>query len=155
RMPSERDRLMDQDLQELLALWLGHHDPGEARRAALVTRLRDDEPFRRTFVEEIYLLGMLKGVQSSEPRGLRLEDEIGWSAPQPDEIDALAQKVVQEAERQQRKRRFIRWCVATVAAGLAAALLLVLRPGRPLPSIRTDSPPEGVQIATAIRVEDV
>ena len=26
---------MDRDLQDLLALWLGEHDPGDARRDAL------------------------------------------------------------------------------------------------------------------------
>ena len=70
---------MDQDLQDLLALWLGDHDPGEERRAALLARMRADEAFRGAFVAEIHLHGMLKAVQSPEPRWLRLEDAIGWS----------------------------------------------------------------------------
>ena len=42
--------------------------------------MRQDEAFRRAFVSEIHMLGMLKVVQSAEPRWLRLEDELGWSA---------------------------------------------------------------------------
>ena len=85
---------MDQDLQELLALWLGDHDPGAERREALLARLRGDEAFRRAFVEEIRLLGMLRAVQSSEPRWLQLEDQIGWSARQREDVETLVQKVV-------------------------------------------------------------
>ena len=83
---------MDQDLQDLLALWLGDHDPGEARRSALLARLESDDAFRRAFVEEIRLLGMVRAVQSSEPRWLRLEDEIGWSARQRLDVRTLARR---------------------------------------------------------------
>ena len=31
--------MMDRDLQDLLAFWLGDHDPGEERRTALLARL--------------------------------------------------------------------------------------------------------------------
>jgi hypothetical protein len=147
---------MDQDLQDLLALWLGDHDPGEARRAALFARLRDDDSFRRGFVEEICLLGMLKAVQSSEPRWLRLEDEIGWSAPKYEDVETLAQKVVQEERRRLGNRRLIRGSVAAVAAILAATLLFfAFRPGGTLPGESLGSPHEEIKIATVIKVEDV
>ena len=68
---------MDPDLRDLLAAWLGGE--GEAaRRDELVARVRQDEGFRRAFVDEIRMLGMLKTVQSPESRWLRLEDELGW-----------------------------------------------------------------------------
>ena len=54
-----------------------------ARREVLLARLGGDEEFRREFVAEIRMLGMLKVVQSPEPRWLRLEDELGWSAAEP------------------------------------------------------------------------
>jgi hypothetical protein len=59
---------MDQDLLDMLSAWQGN-DLDDGRRAELLARLRVDEAFRRAFVEEIRLLGMLKAVQSSEPRG--------------------------------------------------------------------------------------
>lgn len=129
---------MDQDLRDLLALWLGDHDPGEVRRAALLARLRGDAAFRRAFVEEVYLLGALKAVQSAEPRWLRLEDEIGWSARQREDVDALAANVLRAVRRRARGRR-----LARSAAGLAAALVvagglaLVFRPGKPHAPVET------------------
>ena len=69
---------MDTDLQDLLTAWLDDKDFDEQRYAALLARLREDVAFRQTFIDEIRLLGMLKVVQSSEPRWLRLEDELGW-----------------------------------------------------------------------------
>jgi hypothetical protein len=138
---------MDQDLQDLLALWLGDHDPGPERREALLARLRGDDAFRRTFVEEIGLLGMLRAVQSSEPRWLQLEDLIGWSARQREDVEVLAQKVVCEGRRL-RTRRLARWSVAAAAAVLAAVgLALALRPARPAEA--------RVELAAVIRAEDV
>src|SRR5439155_5472224 len=72
-LPAERPRLMDPDLRDLLAAWLGGDDPGEDRRAALLERLGADPAFRQAFVDEIRMLGMLKAVKSAEPRWLRLE----------------------------------------------------------------------------------
>jgi hypothetical protein len=141
---------MDQDMQDLLALWLGDHDPGPERREALLARLRDDEAFRRAFVEEIRLLGMLRAVQSSEPRWLLLEDLIGWSARQREDVDALAEKVVRTGRRRHSIRRLARWLAGAAAVALAAVgLWLVLRPAAP--------PAEegGVDVATVIHAEDV
>src|SRR6516165_8851295 len=123
---------MDQDLQDLLALWLGDHDPGEARREALLARLRGDDAFRRAFIEEIRLLGMLRAVQSAHPRWLQLEDEIGWSAREPQDVEALALRVAQEGQPRRGRLRLI-LALAAVAALvlLAGGLSLLLSPGKP------------------------
>src|SRR5262249_56597698 len=60
RVPPKGGGVMDPDLQDLLALWLGDHDPGEARRDALLARLRTDGTFRPDFVPAIHLLRMLR-----------------------------------------------------------------------------------------------
>jgi hypothetical protein len=132
---------VDQDLHDLLALWLGDHDPGEARRQALLARLDSDTAFRGTFIEEIRLLGMLRAVQSSEPRWLRLEDEAGWSARRCVDVDTLAQRVVQQDQRRRRTRRTVRWLLAAAAAVLLTTCLYlatrprpVADPGSPAPS---------------------
>jgi hypothetical protein len=147
---------MDQDLQELLALWLSDIDPGEARRDALLARLRDDEAFRRAFVEEIRLLGMIEAVQSPEPRWLRLEDEIGWSSPQQAGEEALAQRVVRLWERRRSIRRWVRWSLLAVAASLlvAACLYLGFRPHQP-PDARPEAPAARVEIATVTQLDGV
>ena len=41
-------------------------------------RLRRDDAFQQSFVDEIHMLGMIRVVQSTEPRWLRLQDELGW-----------------------------------------------------------------------------
>jgi hypothetical protein len=148
---------MDRDLQDLLALWLGDHDPGDERRAALLARLRADDAFRGAFVAEIRLLGMLKAVQSPEPRWLRLEDEIGWSARESQKVEALAQQVAGEWERRKRNRRRLRWSLAAALAGLVAAcLFLVVRSAQPIEEPRSPSPtPEGSTIATVIQLDAV
>lgn len=147
---------MDPDLQDLLALWLGDHDPGEGRRDALLARLRGDEDFRRAFVGEIRLLGLLRAVQSAEPRWLRLEDEVGWSARGRADVEALALQVVREGERRRRVRLWVRRSLAAAAVALVAAgLYLAFRPGGSPPKVQGPPSHEKVQIATAIRVEDV
>jgi hypothetical protein len=147
---------MDQDLKELLALWLGDVDPGEERRDALLARLRGDETFRRAFVEEIRLLGMIEAVQSPEPRWLRLEDEIGWSAPRCAGEQALAERVVRLWERRRSIRRWVRWSLLAVAASLlvAACSYLGFRPPGP-PDPRPEAPAAGVEIATVIHLDGV
>jgi hypothetical protein len=146
---------MDQDLKDLLALYLGDHDPGEARRDALLARLRGDEAFRTMFVDEIRMLGMLRAVQSSEPRWLRLEDEIGWSARQRSDDETLARTVVTEGRRRLHVRRLVRWFAAVAAAVLVAAgLYFAFRPGKS-PEAPAGPTPAGIEVATAIKVEDV
>ncbi len=146
---------MEQDLQDLLALWLGDHDPGEERRTALLARLRNDADFRRAFAEEIRLLGMLKAAQSPEPRWLRLEDEVGWSARQHEGVEAFAGRVLGEWERRRRKRLWGRLSLAAAAAVLLAAGLYVTRLDLG-PKPRPETPGAGVgKVATVIRVDDV
>src|SRR5262245_34571337 len=103
---------MDHDLQELLAFWLSDDDPGEVRRQELLAKIENDDAFRQAFVAEIRTLGMLRAVQSPEPRWLRLEDELGWSARQREDVDTLAMNVVREGQRRYRVRRLIRWSSA-------------------------------------------
>src|SRR5262245_3379391 len=148
---------MDQDLQDLLAIWRGDHDPGDARREALLARLRSDEAFRREFVYEIRMLGMLRAVQSSEPRWLRLEDEIGWTARQRGDVETLADAVVREGRRRARARRLAQWSAAVAAAVIVVgALVLVFRPaGGPRPGPGPETPAASVELATAIKVENV
>src|SRR5262245_33238009 len=119
-MPSKGRGVMEPDLQDLLALWLGDHDPGEERRAELLARLHADTAFRRAFAEEIRLLGMLKAVQSPEPRWLRLEDVVGWSARQREDVEALTGRVLGEWERRRRGRRWLLAALATAASLLLA-----------------------------------
>jgi hypothetical protein len=159
---------MDQDLRDLLAAWLGEDDPGEERRAALLVRLRADEEFRGAFVAELRLLGMLKAVQSPEPRWLRLEDEVGWSAEKPAGVEALAQGVVSEwgrrcgerqrSARRRRMRQRLGWVPAAAAACFLGALVyLALRPG-PANESRPEAPPEAAPaepIATVIQIHGV
>ncbi len=89
---------MDTDLRDLLSAWLGGE--GELLEAArldeLSARVRQDEGFRRAFLEEIRLLGMLRTVQAAEPRWLLLEEELGWSRHEPaaSADDLLEQQVV-------------------------------------------------------------
>src|SRR5438477_521243 len=99
---------MEQDLQDLLALWLQDQDLEPPRRDALLARLRQDTAFRQAFVDEIHVHGMLRAVQSSEPRWLRLEDEIGWSGRQHGDVEALAQRIVEQRGRLLRLRRIVR-----------------------------------------------
>jgi Concanavalin A-like lectin/glucanases superfamily len=69
---------MNQELRDLLAAWMGSELAPE-RCQELAARIREDESFRLAFVDEIRILGMLKPARSSEPRWLRLEDELGWT----------------------------------------------------------------------------
>jgi hypothetical protein len=136
---------MDPDLADLLAAWVGDDLPGD-RRAAVLARLRDDAPFRAAAVAEIRMLAMLKILRAGEPRWLRLEDELGWSADEPaaDFAAAVAAEVAtlplpEPAARPARARRRWRrpaWTLAAavfLAAGVVAAVTL-LRDGRDTPA---------------------
>jgi hypothetical protein len=131
---------MDQDLLDLLSAWRGG-DLDEARRAALLARLRDDEAFRRAFVEEIHLLGMLKAVQSTEPRWLVLEDELGWSADERVAAVPLEDRVLQRiGDEPRRKSAWWKWG-AVAAAVLLAGLVLLFWPRRGPVSPGREAPP--------------
>jgi Concanavalin A-like lectin/glucanases superfamily len=119
---------MHQDLLDLLSGWQGN-DLNDGRRAELLTRLRGDEAFRHAFVEEIRLLGMLKAVQSTEPRWLRLEDELGWSADEQAAAIPLEDRVLRHIQDQPRPRKFGRWkwgalTAAVLLIGLASLYLM-------------------------------
>jgi hypothetical protein len=146
---------MDEELRELLALWLGDQDPGDARRAALLARLRGDEAFRSAFVAEIRLHGMLRAVQAPEPRWLRLEDQFGWSAEGPEVVEALAAQVMREWDRR-RKRRRRRWAVAAAVVGLVAAAAYLVFHSTPVAAPRPPSRvAEPSAIATVLHLDGV
>lgn len=121
---------MDPDLRDLLAACRGG-EFDEARSAELLQRLRRDEAFRRAFVEETRLLGMLKAVQSTEPRWLLLEDELGWSTDQRASETALEKRVMRQIQDAPRSRGVVWMRAALVAAVLLIGLLWFLPPRRP------------------------
>lgn len=107
---------MDRDLQDLLIAWTGG-DLEPERCAGLFARLEQDEAFAKAFADELWMLGKVKAVQTTEPRWLRLEDEIGWTAAErPDRLRAA----ITDGPR---SRAW--WCRAVPLAGAAAALLAV------------------------------
>jgi hypothetical protein len=112
---------MEADLRELLAAWLGAEiEP--ARGDALLDRVGRDEAFRRAFVAEIRILGMLKAVQSTEPRWLRMEDELGWSANGPGAGETLEDRVVRRLSQSAGRRA---WAARAGAIAAIAAVVLV------------------------------
>lgn len=131
---------MNDDLQELLAAWLGEGAP-PARAEALLERLRSDDAFRAAFVEEIALLGRLRAVQSTEPRWLRLEDELGAGRPERD-----LEAGVMEALAPRRRAPWRAVAAASVVLGLGALLWSV---GRPAPA------PAGPPLAAAVELDGV
>ncbi len=147
---------MDADLRDLLAAWLGEEDPGEERRVVLLARLRNDASFRRAFLDEIRLLGMLKVVQSSEPRWLRLEDELGWSAQERVSPESLSERVLQAARPRARWRTLGRRVLAAAAVVLVAVGIYALPRPTQTPEAVTEAPPEHVaELATAVKLEGV
>ena len=117
--------MMEPDLADLLAAWLGREtDP--LRREALLSRLRLDEAFRRSFVDEIRMLGMLKTVQSPESRWLRLEDELGWSSSESAPVEPLEDRVIRRLDAPPRRRRWPSPSAIRGGAIAAAALLAVV-----------------------------
>lgn len=120
---------MDADLRDLLSAWRGG-ELDKPRCAELLEKLRRDEKFRRAFVEETRLLGMLKAVQSTQPRWLLLEDELGWSADERAAGSALEQRVMRHIQDAPRTRRIGVWKLAALAAAVCLVGLLLLVPPR-------------------------
>ncbi len=114
---------MEPDLYDLVSAWLGR-EIESARCEELIARLRRDEAFRREFVDEIRMLGMLKVVQSPEPRWLRLEDELGWSASESPPSEPLEDRIVRRLDEPTATRptRGQWWSAAAAAAVLLAVL---------------------------------
>jgi hypothetical protein len=112
---------MDPDLRDLLSAWLGG-EVEAARRDELLVRVRQDERFRRAFVDEIRMLGMLRAVQTAEPRWLRIEDELGWIAAEQATQEALEEGVLRRLRSLPRRDSWGLWSWG----GAAIAALLVL-----------------------------
>lgn len=148
---------MDPDLQDVLLAWTGG-EVAEPRRAALLDRLRTDPAFRTQFVAEVRMLGMLRAVQSPEPRWLAIEDELGWGAAHaaaPLE-DRVLERLRAEPPTPRAPRRASR---GRAWAALAAAVLVVvvpawlyLRDSQPPAGPSRDTPPSFV--AVVVKVED-
>ncbi|WP_395735418.1 LamG-like jellyroll fold domain-containing protein [Prosthecobacter sp.] len=138
---------MSEDLHEIIAAWFGEEMP-EARREALLLRLRTDPEFRSDFVTELRTFAMLHAVQSPEPRWLALQDELGIKNPQND----FSEERIREAIRKQPRPFVASWWrpVAAMAAGLAAvfAVLLLMNPSQP-------ASPNRENLAVAVRVDGV
>lgn len=144
--------MIDQDLLDLLAAWLGGDDPGETRREELLARLRSDPEFRAAAVAELRMLGMLRAVQSAEPRWLLLSEALGTAAKnEPSEVDDLANRVVQLATA--RRNRYV--MIRRVTAALIVVILVVLgvalfrTPHAPIPE------PHGPDLARATHLNAV
>lgn len=150
---------MDADLRDLLAEWTEGDEPlDDARRELLLARLGQDAAFRRAFVDEIHMLGMLRAVQAPEPRWLRLEDELGWSARPKIEKEPLADRVLRQAQQRPTSRgarglQASRWLpVLTALVAAAACLLAFVRlVGKPETGSKWSAsrPPELARIVAA------
>jgi hypothetical protein len=140
---------MEQDLCDLMSAWLGG-DLEESRHAPLLDRLNADADFRTAFVGEIRMLGMLKAVQSTEPRWLRLEDTLGWSASNAPAEEAFEDRVARRLPRADRPRaRWLRRAgVGILAAALAAGLLVWLLRA---PAVPASTP--GDAVAVVVKLE--
>lgn len=120
---------MDPDLADLLKAWLGG-EVAEERGAAVLARLRSDAEFRAAAVAELRTLAALNVLRGGEPRWLRLEDELGWSADEaPDDLaGAVAAEVatlplpVAEEERPPQRRYRASWATATAVLAAVAAV---------------------------------
>lgn len=88
---------MDRDLADLLAAWRGaEFDPDRGQQ--LLARLNQDDAFLREFVDEVRMLGMLRAVQSAEPRWLPLQEELGWGPEKSLTEEDLEEEVMRRLE---------------------------------------------------------
>jgi hypothetical protein len=144
---------MDPDLQALLVAWTGG-EVEDSHRAELLARLRTDPGFRAAAAAEVRMLGMLRAVQSAEPRWLALGDELGWAANEPDGAPGLEDRVMAQLRDEPRRRRSVRtW--AALAAGLLLAIVpawLLLRDGPPQPGTGREAAPS--YVAVVVKVDD-
>lgn len=116
---------MSGDLNDLLAAWLGH-DFAPERCEELLSRLRTDEGFRKEFVAEVRMYGMLRTVQAAEPRWLCLEDMLGWSEAENDSEATPEEPMAWEQFDSPRPRRPSHWlCGVTAAAATILAMISI------------------------------
>lgn len=141
---------MEQDLCDLMTAWLGG-GLEDSRHEPLLDRLNSDADFRSAFVGEIRMLGMLKAVQSTEPRWLRLEDALGWSAEDDaPSVESFEDRVASRLPPADppRPRRLRRAGVAILAVSLAAGILAWLLRAPAVPAV---SP--GDAVAVLVKLE--
>lgn len=145
---------MDGDLRDLLSAWLGGEAEPDARSLdELLARLRDDEGFRQAFVREIRMLGMIRAVQSGEPRWLRIEDELGWGSGDRMTDRAFEDGVLDRLGAPPRPRRrapFALAAVALLATGLALAFSWYISQRPEIPPIARPAPKVDVADGLAI-----
>jgi hypothetical protein len=118
---------MDQDLIDLVSAWTGAELP-PARSDELLARLRQDEAFQQAFLEQISMLGMLKVLQSAEPRWLRLQHELGWKPIEPITENEFEERFAQRLKGVvpyrfavlKRYNRAVAACAAVIAVALVA-----------------------------------
>jgi hypothetical protein len=141
---------MSEDLHEIIVAWFGEEIP-DARREALLKRLRLDAEFRAKFVTELRTFAMLHAVQAPEPRWLALQDELEMANPKSD----FTAERIRDAIRALPRPFVAAWWrpLAALAACLAAvfAVLLVMKSSQQ--AIAVNSGRE--HLAVAVRVDDV
>jgi len=115
--------MIDDDLIDLISVWRGA-ELSLSRCEELFKRLECDVEFRQAFVSEIRMLGMLKAVQSTEPRWLALHAELGWGAEwkslSHDEDSMMA---MLQGQAPHRFSRLGRWGGGVVAASILMTIL--------------------------------
>ncbi len=117
--------MIDNDLIDLILAWRGGELP-PARCDELIARLESDDLFLQSFVEEIRLLGMLKAVQSTEPRWLALHEALGWGNLQSGSAEDADEDSIMQGLEGHSPRRFTRvglWRSVAIAATLLVAAL--------------------------------
>lgn len=117
--------MMDDDLIDLLSAWRGCELP-QSRCDELMERLERDEAFAQSFVDEIRLLGMLKAVQSTEPRWLALHEALGWGQKPSHRTEGDHEDSIMGRLAETTPRRFGRVSKRAGAAAAAAVLVAAL-----------------------------
>ncbi|MFM8469078.1 MAG: LamG-like jellyroll fold domain-containing protein [Limisphaerales bacterium] len=151
---------MDRDLQDLVAAWLRNSDLSEARRDELLARLREDNGFRREFVEEIQMHGYVRAAQSAEPRWPLLEEAIGGHEDGPGLEDSIMARLAQMPT-PKRQRTWNPWWAVAGFAVVAVGVFVLLREasdrtgtseGKPVNAGRPFAPPASAFLSHVVEV---
>lgn len=113
---------MSKDLKLLVQIWLSEEMHEETER--LLERLKDDEAFRLAFVDEIMIMGKVKAVNLAEPKFVLLEEILN---DQPENSKQYEEKIFQSLEREDRRKKVIKFMLALVAAIAIIASLNLLK----------------------------